>query len=1012
MQKTPSLRGQHAASVRRPSRSALAQALQSALGTALLSAGLAAPALAQNAGSTAPSGAGEKLDRVEVTGSSIKRINAETASPVQVVDAKQIEAMGAKTLQQVLANLPANLPALEDSRSMFTGTDGASQANLRGLGAHATLVLLNGRRLSPYGAPDGFQYQFVNIDALPAAAIERLEVLTDGASAIYGSDAVAGVINVITKRSYQGFELSASTEKSQRIGAYGEHAASAVFGFGDLTRDKFNVYGSVNLFKRDPVYPADDYDKLPAGYYIDNPAYIKNFRISEGSQPGQLNPGTQFVFDKNGTRRAMAVPGCTSIVTTGSNTSCALNTLPYVLAHKPKSERATLYLSGRYEFSPTLEGFADLSYTQIDMRSHNTPRAFNSGSISNWYSRDTGNKLNSFTVPFLGPNNVYNKLSPEFKGLMGGVAGLTYTPLDEPDHFGQRNKDNNFRALAGLRGSVGDWDYETALSLGGSHSTLFQTTNISKSGFAKAFGPFTVDPGTGRTIIADNPAYKFGEISEKNAALLREAFPTFDIQSWTRLASWDGKVEGSLFKLPAGDVRAAFGASLIREEFNTPGNAAAAAGDITQQGGSWFKGERNVLGVFGEAIAPLTKSLELDLALRLDKYPNFGANLAPKIGLKFRANPELLLRGTYSEGFRAPNLAESGNGGVFAQTAIKDDTRCAETNAIANLLRKSSVAAEVTRGNELFNTQCSANAVVGGVTAPNADLKPESAKISTLGFVFQPTKDLDLSADYWFVYRRNEIVREDFHSTFLEATKKFGPGLVGAPNAFRSPLSDNDRAVSAEVVAMCANPANAAACAGKLPAYTVGNLAGLVTNYTNRGRTLSDGIDIDAQARFSLNELGRLKLGSRLTLPRRTKYNYENGEGWSANWVGYYERPSVRASFTADWAYRDVVASLFVNYTGSHKWDYDPRYISYDAKGCEATGGALSAERCAAGTPAYTTVNLNLSWKPVKDLALGLNIKNLFNKQPYYDPNGWEGFDHRYNIFGRVLSVSASYKFW
>jgi iron complex outermembrane receptor protein len=420
-----------------------------------------------------------------------------------------------------------------------------------------------------------------------------------------------------------------------------------------------------------------------------------------------------------------------------------------------------------------------------------------------------------------------------------------------------------------------------------------------------------------------------------------------------------------------------------------------------------------VVGVFAEAIAPLTKNLELDAALRVDKYPNFGANVAPKVGLKFRAMPELLVRGTYSDGFRAPNLAESGNGGVFAQTTLKDDTRCNETNAIANLLRKSAVASEVTRGNDLFNTQCTTPTVIGGVTAPNKDLKPETAKITTLGFVFQPTKDLDLSADYWFVYRRNEIVREDFRTTFLAATAKYGPGLVGAPNAFRSALSDNDRAIMAEVAAMCANPANAAACgSGARPGYSVGNLAGVITNYTNRGRTLTDGFDIDAQARFSLNSWGKLKLGTKLTLPRRTKYNYEDGEGWGANWVGYYDRPKVRASVNADWSYRDVVTSLFVQYTGSHKWDYDPRYISYDAQSCADTGGALTGERCAAGTPAYTTVNLNFNWKATKDLSLGLNIKNLFNKQPYYDPNGWEGFDHRFNIFGRVISLSADYKFW
>jgi outer membrane receptor protein involved in Fe transport len=979
----------------------------------LMSAGLCTSLMA--AESAAPdddTGKGSaKLERVEVTGSSIKRINTETASPVQVVTSQQIQTMGAKTLQEVLANLPANAPALDDSHSMFTGTDGASEANLRGLGAYATLVLLNGRRLSPYGAPDGFQYQFVNIDALPAASIDRIEVLTDGASAIYGSDAVAGVINVITKKNYQGFELTGSADRAPYMAAYGNRDASALFGFGDLARDHFNVYGSINLFQRDPVYPSDDYNKRPAGWYVDNPSYISNFHITDGSAPGVMNPGTEFVFDSSGARHSMANPGCNNVMTTGSNTKCVADTLPYALADVPKSNRATAYLSGRYAPSADTEVFADLAYTRIDMRSHNTPRSFNSGSTSNWYSRDTGNTLNTFSMPYLGPNNVYNNLTPALKAMMGGDAGLTYLPLDNPGHFGQRNTDGNYRAVVGLRGTLNDWDYETALTTGGSHSVLYQTTNVSISGFAKAFGPLTVDPNTGRTIIADNPAYKFGVISAQNAALLNEAFPTFDIQSWTRLSTWDGKIDGTLFKLPAGDVRAAFGASVMHESFYTPGNPLAAAGDITQQGGSWFSAARNVFGVFGETIVPVTKALELNAALRADKYPNFAAHITPKIGLKFRAMPELLLRGTYSEGYRAPGLPESGNGGVYAQTVVKDDVRCAQTNAIANVLRNSTVAADVTNGNNLYNTDCTGT-VIGGVTAPNPALKPETSKNTTLGFIYQPTKDLDLSADYWFIYRRNQITRQDFYTTLLAATAKYGPSLAGAPNAFRAPISDNDRAAMAEVAAECALAANAAACTGALPVYTVGNLSGLTTNYTNRGRTLTDGFDIDAKMRFGLREWGRLQLGTVLTIQDRTKYNNDDGTGWTANWAGYYQNPRLRATFNADWAYHDLVTSVYANYNGGTKWDYDPAYISYDAASCEANGGALTGPQCARGTPSYTIVSLNFDWTATKDLKLGLNIKNLLNKQPYYDPNGWQGFDTRYNMFGRIFTVSASYKFW
>ncbi|MBO8043916.1 TonB-dependent receptor, partial [Pseudomonas aeruginosa] len=134
--------------------------------------------------------------------------------------------------------------------------------------------------------------------------------------------------------------------------------------------------------------------------------------------------------------------------------------------------------------------------------------------------------------------------------------------------------------------------------------------------------------------------------------------------SWPRLHTLDGKIEGPLFQLPAGEMRAAFGFNASRETFYTPGNADAANGLITQQGGSWFDGKRNTYALFAETVAPITDKLELDAAVRVDKYPNFSANVAPKIGFKYQAFDQLMLRGTYSTGFRAPSLAESGNGGV------------------------------------------------------------------------------------------------------------------------------------------------------------------------------------------------------------------------------------------------------------------------------------------------------------------------------------------------------------
>ena len=955
-----------------------------------------------------------QTQRVEVTGTSIKRVNAETASPVQVISAQEIESMGARTIMQILDNLPAARPAQQDFRSMFTGSDGASQANLRGLGAQGTLVLLNGRRLSFYGAPEGFQTQFVNIDSIPTAAIERMEVLTDGASAVYGSDAVAGVINIITKKKFQGIELSATNDSSRSVKSYGERQASAVFGYGDFETDKFNIYGSVNLYKRDRIALEDTYLKRPAQFYVNNPSYLTNFRIDTGSQPGVLNPGTFFVFDKNANNRRYqsAVPGCANLITEASGTRCIWNTMPYQLDTGPTSDRATVYVNGRLNISPSWEGFSEFAFTDINMRGENGPRTFNSGGgTANWYSRSTGTKLNTFSYPYLGPNNVYLKnMSADLKAKMDGAAGLNYLLQDAKGHFGQENTDKSYRFMTGLRGTWGDWEVETALTAAGSHSTLFQTINVNLDGFAKAFGPFTVDPVTKRTYIADNPAYQFGVISDKNAALLREAYPTFDIQSWTKLVTWDGKMEGSIGKLPAGDVRAAFGANVMHESFETPGNADAANGKITQQGGSWFDGKRTIVALFAEANIPLAKNLEVNTAARLDKYPNFTANIAPKLGVTYRPWSELLVRSTYSQGFRAPNLAESGIGGVYAQNGgMRDTVRCDETNAMANLLAKSVSATDRDLGKALLNSNCSIN--IGGLTPPNPNLQPEKAKISTLGFVVQPSKQFDISADYWFVYRRNEIVRQGFREVYDEAVEKYGPSLIGAPNAVRAPITDADKANMAAVQAMCANPANAAACAGGIPKYSVGILAGLTNKYMNRGRTLIDGFDFDAHARFDLGGYGRLSFAGSATIMNRNAYNGDDGGGFSQNYVGYYGNPKVRANLSGSWKYQNFDASLFVNYSGASKWAYDKNdEENNNPASCTAADVALPNNLCA-GVPAYYTMNLGLGWEPTKNLRLALNVKNLQNKQPYYDPNGWEGYSHSSNLFGRVMSISANYKF-
>ncbi|MGA6149965.1 TonB-dependent receptor domain-containing protein [Stenotrophomonas sp. NPDC077461] len=975
--------------------------LSIALGLALAAAGSAA---AQDA---TPDPTATELSRIEVTGSNIRRSDVETASPVQVISKQDIENMGARTLLQVLDNLPAARPGQQDSRSLFTGSDGASQANLRGLGAQGTLVLLNGRRLSYYGAPAGFQTQFVNIDAIPAAAIERMEVLTDGASAVYGTDAVAGVINVITKRNYQGAEVSLTTDTSSRIDSYGEHQGSITAGFGDLDEDRYNVYASVNLYRRDAIPLSDFYNKRPPQYYVNNPNYIPNLRLGTGSKPGEFNPGSYFAFDPvTGRRVQEAAPGCNNVLTTeAAGPRCIWETwMNNEIDAGAKSERNTAYVNAHFLIGDSTEAFAEATYTDIDLTANGgTPRAYGTttGNPTSWFSRNTGTTVNQFLYPYLGPNNEYNHASPELKALMGGVVGLQYLLQDVgANHFGQRNTDQSYRVVTGLRGAAGDWNWETAFATAGSHSVTYQTTNVNLAGFQKAFGPYTIDPGTGRVIISDHPAYKFGEISDANAALIREAFPTFDIESWTRLHTLDGKIEGPLFTLPAGEVRAAFGFNATRETFYTPGNPDAANGLITQQGGSWFDGRRNTYALFAETVAPLTDKLELEAALRVDKYPDFSANLAPKLGLTYQMFDQLMLRGTYSEGFRAPSLAEAGTGGVFAQIGgYRDELRCNETNAIANLLRRSARPGDVDLGNSLLNSDCSRN--VARMTQPNQDLKPEKAKIATAGVVFEPTQWLSVSADYWFIYRRNEIAAPDYSKA------------EDIQSMTRSPITEADLANQAALAAMCADPASGVACPATLPGYSAGNVLSVVGQYKNRGRTLIDGFDIDARTRFTLGDWGALNVGVAATIQRRKETYTDDELGWYyGNTIGYYGNPRLRATLNADWNYQAFTTSFFINYVGGTKWAWD-RIDAEDNNPETCTGGylALNPAQCD-GVPSWWTANLSVAWRPDAHWNIGFTVKNLFDRIPFYDPNSFLGDSSDYaTIYGRGYSLTVGYKF-
>jgi iron complex outermembrane receptor protein len=239
------------------------------------------------------------LERVEVTGSNIKRIDLETAAPVQIITREDIKATNANTLRQVLDTITASDNVLKDNGSSSSFSAGATGVGFRGLGKSATLVLLNGRRVSNFGLADGGKTTFTNVDTIPVDAIERIEVLKDGASAIYGSDAMAGVVNIITHRNLQGGGVSTSFQNSYTPGGVPQRTSSLVGGVGDFNKDGYNLVGNVEIYNRGGLMLSQVKDSYPAYYkaYV-SPAFGDPSLVS---YPGNII--------KNGVTRT-ANPAC------------------------------------------------------------------------------------------------------------------------------------------------------------------------------------------------------------------------------------------------------------------------------------------------------------------------------------------------------------------------------------------------------------------------------------------------------------------------------------------------------------------------------------------------------------------------------------------------------------------------------------------------------------------------------------------------------------------------------
>ncbi|HEU0224059.1 MAG TPA: TonB-dependent receptor [Steroidobacteraceae bacterium] len=600
-------------------RTPLAYAIRLAIGGAAgLSAALAAPAvLAQ----------GDE-EGVVVIGSRIARsADFEGPSPILTVDREAIENSGYQNLQQLLEKIPVNGNGAFSTRgnNQDSTANGAASISLRGLGADATLVLVNGRRVAISSFAESVTTNFVDINTIPVAAIERVEVLKDGASAVYGSDAVAGVINIVLRKDFDGFEVTAGYG-DVTSGSSSETTASAIWG---TSGDDSNVTMIFDYFKNSTLF---NFERGRIGS-ADNSAFGgADFRSSRGY------PGRFFVDDGMGGTTILRDPACP--VGSIAGQTCLYDYGPWNLL-VPEAERTGMLLLGRKGMGAGIELFTEIAVQ------HNTSIAQGAPTP---LDETAGLTLNNH------PDDPFG----------GDATGISrYRTVDA----GARQWDietDNLRAVVGLRGEFNDWRWEVGAQRARSEST--QTGDKTQGWVRTDFLQQQLDLGL------YNP---FGGV--QNPASVIDAITTNLVrQGKSNLSLYDATITGPLFEMGAGQVMMAAGLEYRDERITDVPDDQFQRGLIFGTESVSAAAQRDNWSAFVEFSFPLLETLELQVAGRYDDYSDFGDTTNPKVALRWAPMDSFALRASWGEGFRAPSLAQIGLGPSQESEFFQDTFGCAD----------------------------------------------------------------------------------------------------------------------------------------------------------------------------------------------------------------------------------------------------------------------------------------------------------------------------------------------
>jgi iron complex outermembrane receptor protein len=917
----------------------------------------ARPAVGDMARAGPPAGT-RSLEGITVVGSHLQRAEADSLLPLTLLTRREIDASGAATAAELFSQLPqaAEFDTSETATGPNDARGDAVSLNLRGIGSGSTLVLLNGRRIAPHPISAGEVPRLsANINQIPLSAVQSIEVLRDGASAVHGSDAVAGVVNTTLRRDFEGVAVrlrqgdavsGSLPESSFSVVGGGRSAAGSTRWMAFVTGlDRGSLAGEERSLSSDLRARAGSSEPGWNNSSLSSPygAFVAGALQPDGSFLATPVPGT----DANGGFHVRPVADAVEAAAGPLPPTLRYDLAPHYLL-VPRSRRAQVFATLDHDLGADTRLLLDAFYYRADSRIANATAPI-SANADNGIHVPAQNFYNPFGTRFFGPGTEHPELAPR------DVLIRNYRPVE----LGSRSAEvgsRSFQITAGARGRVGDWSWESA-ALHGVGRTLDRGRNMMSERRLRS-----------QLALSSPDAFNvFGGPGANGPDVL----DAVRIETWrrgeSRLSLIDARVNGHV-ELPwSREVQAALGIEMREEGFSEQRDPYSLGDDVIAQSISAnADGKRRVRSAFAEFAMPLIEGidgprLDLSFASRVERYSDFGSTAAPKLGLLWSPLSRLRVRASYNRGFRAPTLAQVYVGDTVRRTGGEPDPyRVDVTGSAAD------------RGVE------SRRVVRGG----NPELGPERSRSLNLGVVLEPIDQLTLSIDR-FVLRQHEVIDTIGEAEQLAldfALRSSGSGFN--PDVVRFAPSAADQAAFAAFNA--AHPD-----ATRSPA---GEIDFIRDRYVNLAARRVSGTDLSLRWRLRPMRLGALLL--RADVAHLDRFEQRRASDLPAqSSLALNGLPRTRALAAVHWSLDPWQAALQAHYIGRFRDSSAPRNAA----------GELYRVSSWTGVNGYTSLRLDHAGGAETELRVGIN--NLFDRAPPLADED-RGFDQLvHDARGRFLYV-------